>query len=46
MPIGVVLVIIGLPLVLGYYIGGKKNVMWRNLGMITIGLGVFMMVTS
>lgn len=39
---GISFVFIGLPLVIGYYIGEKKNSMWRNLGFITIAFGIIL----
>ncbi len=40
MILGVFLVLIGLPLILGWLIGGRKNAMWRNLGFITVAMGL------
>ena len=36
-------VIWGLNLVIGFYVGGKKNIMLRNLGFMMVGLGVIML---
>jgi hypothetical protein len=46
MALGGVLIIIGLPLLFGYYNSGKKNIMWRNLGLIPIALGLIIIVVG
>jgi len=46
MLLGIILVLIGLPLVIVYYAGGKKNVMWRNLGFIAIIFGFLIIATG
>lgn len=40
MQLGGILILIGLLLLLGWLMGGRKNSMWRNLGLITGGIGL------
>lgn len=46
MALGGVLIIIGLPLLFVYFIGGKKNITWRNLGLVPIALGLIIIVVG
>jgi hypothetical protein len=41
---GIGLLILGIPLLLGYFIGEKKNRSWRNLGLIMCGFGLLLVV--
>jgi mannitol-specific phosphotransferase system IIBC component len=40
MVLGVLLIALSLPLLIGYFTGGKKNISWRNLGAIMAAIGV------
>jgi len=42
--LGIICIIIGLPLLIGYAISEKKNKMWLRLGLITLGLGVLLIL--
>jgi hypothetical protein len=42
--LGGLLILLAVPLLLGYYIGEKKNQMWRNLGAIMGGLGLLIVI--
>lgn len=41
--LGSILMVLAAPLLLGYFIGEKKNKSWRNLGVIMGGLGLLIM---
>jgi hypothetical protein len=43
MLLGVILLLIGLVLLLGWQIVGRKNVTWRNLGLVTLGIGILIL---
>lgn len=38
--LGILLIVLSAPLLIGYFIGEKKNRSWRNLGFIMLGIGV------
>ncbi len=46
MLLGVILIIIGLALILGYFLGGQKSKVWRNLGYVTTALGVLIVAVG
>jgi hypothetical protein len=41
---GGVLIFLSLPLLIGYFVGEKKNNSWRNLGVIMLGVGVLIVL--
>ena len=43
---GALLIALGLPLLIGFFVGEKKNVMWRNLGLLLIVSGVLIMIVG
>lgn len=43
---GGLLIILALPLLIGYGIGEKKNQMWLRLGLIMAGVGIVIVVIS
>ncbi len=43
---GALLIILGLPLMIGFYIGGQKNIMWRNLGLVMGVVGLLIVFTG
>ncbi len=44
--IGWLLLFLGAPLLIGFFVGEKKNIMWRNLGMLLLGFGVLIMLVG
>ena len=42
--LGGVIVFLSLPLLIGYFVGEKKNLSWRNLGVIMLVIGLVIMV--
>jgi len=42
--LGGLLIFLGVPLLIGYFVGEKKNKSWRNLGVIMAGLGLLIAV--
>lgn len=42
--LGGVLALLGLPLLIGYFIGGRKSAMWGNLGAIMLLVGLVIAV--
>jgi hypothetical protein len=44
MQLGILLTLLGLFLLLGWFIGGRKKNLWRNLGLITGGIGMLIVV--
>ena len=36
---GGLLIVLALPLLIGYAVGEKKNKSWRNLGVLMLGIG-------
>ena len=42
--LGLLLAILATPLLLGYYNGGRKNISWRNLGIVMLIFGIIIMV--
>jgi len=41
---GGILVFLSLPLIIGYFVGEKKNNSWRNLGAIMLVIGILIML--
>jgi hypothetical protein len=44
--LGVILVILAVPLLIGYAIGQKRNIMWRNLGLIMGLIGLLIVLAG
>jgi hypothetical protein len=44
--LGWLLIVLGLPCLLGYYIGGRKSTSWKNLGFIMLVAGVLIIYVS
>lgn len=42
--IGAVCIVLALPLLLGYFLGSRKNSMWRNLAILMIAVGIVLIV--
>ena len=43
---GALLITLGLPMLIGFFVGEKKNFMWRNLGLLLIAFGVLIMIAG
>ncbi len=42
--LGGILIFLSLPLLIGYFVGEKKNRSWRNLGAIMLVIGLLIMI--
>ena len=42
--LGLLLLLLAAPLLLGYFIGEKKNNSWRNLGLVMAAVGLLIML--
>lgn len=42
--LGGALILLSLPLIIGYFVGEKKNRSWRNLGFIMLVIGILIML--
>ena len=43
---GILLIVLCAPLLIGYFIGEKKSIMWRNLGIVMGAVGLLIMVAG